>query len=278
LDLVLQLNPVILPGNPTSSCSVSGPIGPAPIGRSALVGVVNGTNVYTDHQIDHTHWERAEVTRMFTHDTTWLYLDPVDDAIYQQYLLNEFASSTGRLVEAEMALAVCDSAGVTSSCNAVLPSCQKESDLTAIYSLLTDKYLTDYPQFNNIDSTWLWDLACSDALTTGAAVYSARAVLTWPFGCVNQDNRNQTAMQAAGDLAEKTLTVYPNPTNDVLNLSSNLSFSQIIIRDVSGKVVFSVQYNDAHFVQLDLNHLSSGMYLVELLGDGYSDQIKLIKQ
>lgn len=215
---------------------------------------------------------------MFIQDSAWLYLDPVDDALFQQFVQNQYAGSTGRFIEAETAIALCDSVGAAVSCNAVLPSCQKETEMTALYSLLAAKYLAEHVLLHESDSTWLWDLACSDALTTGAAVYSARAVLTWPFGCGQFENQNSTIEHEWLVSTEHELSIYPNPTSGNVSVQSEKAIQQLLVNDITGKEVLKVSYQDVHFVQLNLEYLNSGVYLIELAGDGFVKQLKLIKQ
>ncbi len=76
----------------------------------------------------------------------------------------------------------------------------------------------------------------------------------------------------------KTISIYPNPTNTVLNiqLSQNNSNPQLKIVDYSGKLVFSSFLNEKDS-QFDLTFLSSGVYFINLIfEDGEIISSKLI--
>jgi hypothetical protein len=69
---------------------------------------------------------------------------------------------------------------------------------------------------------------------------------------------------------KKTINIYPNPANALLNITSDYAFESITLRNLVGQVVHQVQLNN-HTLQsqLDLSALASGVYLVEVhFGNG----------
>ncbi|RYY72071.1 MAG: T9SS type A sorting domain-containing protein [Chitinophagaceae bacterium] len=74
-----------------------------------------------------------------------------------------------------------------------------------------------------------------------------------------------------------TLTIYPNPSSGILNVSSDkLQDVLIEIYDLNGRMVFS----DKNFntqKTIDIQHLQSGMYLVKLIAEEISYTQKIIK-
>jgi len=68
-------------------------------------------------------------------------------------------------------------------------------------------------------------------------------------------------------------TMYPNPTNGLLNLSANQSF-EVKIFDLNGKLVFNDKLNESQ--QLDLSHLSPGVYLTKISINKVTKTNKLI--
>ena len=76
-------------------------------------------------------------------------------------------------------------------------------------------------------------------------------------------------------IENQVITVYPNPTSDIVNLSGLSSTDKVEIRDLSGRIVFSS--NEA--TTISLNEFSSGIYVVCVYNEVnklvYSD--KLIK-
>lgn len=79
------------------------------------------------------------------------------------------------------------------------------------------------------------------------------------------------------------LKIYPNPANDVINLSSDFASienAKISIFDILGKKVYS---NDALFesvgdASIDISNLKTGVYMVEILKDNKIETRKIIKK
>lgn len=59
--------------------------------------------------------------------------------------------------------------------------------------------------------------------------------------------------------------VYPNPTKSLLNIKTGLNINKVEIYNVNGQKVMQVENNNLN--QIDVNKLSSGMYLINLFQD-----------
>ncbi len=59
---------------------------------------------------------------------------------------------------------------------------------------------------------------------------------------------------------EKTLTIYPNPVNDLLHLEGNIGKGQVNIYDLMGRKVLSVGYQNV----ISVGHLADGLYLLSI--------------
>ena len=67
---------------------------------------------------------------------------------------------------------------------------------------------------------------------------------------------------SVGERANDNATVlYPVPSDNVLNIESNLNAKSVLIIDAQGKEVYSGSYSDT----IDVSMLSSGMYFLQLL-------------
>jgi N-acetylneuraminic acid mutarotase len=72
------------------------------------------------------------------------------------------------------------------------------------------------------------------------------------------------------EIREPITRIYPNPTNDLLNIEISNSGKQgleIEIRDITGKVIYQKKYNNAnaHFTeQFDLSGFTKGIYLIKV--------------
>lgn len=72
-----------------------------------------------------------------------------------------------------------------------------------------------------------------------------------------------------------TTSIYPNPSNGVIEVSSDNDILHIDVLDTFGKVVFSKSVNDFS-TKLDLQGLSAGIYYVKISYSGQSELLKLV--
>jgi len=73
---------------------------------------------------------------------------------------------------------------------------------------------------------------------------------------------------------KESIKVYPNPSNGLVNVIIPYDAS-INVVDISGKTVFAKSFS-AGENQCELNHLSSGMYLMTILGENFNKTEKII--
>ena len=76
-------------------------------------------------------------------------------------------------------------------------------------------------------------------------------------------------------------SVYPNPTTDVLyvNALSTESITQAKIYDLSGKQLLNLSFdNHQAQQQIAVEHLASGMYIIELASEKHTQKTKFIKR
>ncbi|MEJ6491105.1 MAG: T9SS type A sorting domain-containing protein [Flavobacteriales bacterium] len=78
------------------------------------------------------------------------------------------------------------------------------------------------------------------------------------------------------------LSVYPNPTNGELNieLPNNLENAKLMIFNQMGQLVLEETLNSSigKLFTTNINHLSSGIYVVRLLGNNNASESRLIKK
>ncbi|SEM41909.1 Por secretion system C-terminal sorting domain-containing protein [Chryseobacterium taichungense] len=76
--------------------------------------------------------------------------------------------------------------------------------------------------------------------------------------------------------AKNNIKVYPNPFNDVLNISDASNVRNVLVTDLSGRLVKTIANPGS---QLQLGELKQGMYLVTLeMKDGSKQTLKTIKK
>ncbi|PNQ72836.1 RNA-binding protein [Hanstruepera neustonica] len=121
----------------------------------------------------------------------------------------------------------------------------------------------------------------------GTATEIDAVVVHWPSGSVDtvsNPNINEVLVIEEGQtlstesFSSQTIHISPNPTNDILNIetTSNGSFSYAIY-DLSGKQVQTETVLPASN-QININHLSNGIYIMQLTSQNSKTTHKIIKE
>ena len=111
----------------------------------------------------------------------------------------------------------------------------------------------------------------------GTNIYQVEVIS--PYSC-NPDNlkalyhssfSNPVYRYPAGieDKSSNMFHIYPNPTSDNVMIEfPNLDHAdyKLILTDLTGKVIILMNNITEHSIEIDLNDLSTGLYLVELRG------------
>ena len=124
---------------------------------------------------------------------------------------------------------------------------------------------------------------------TALAKEETNGVMIWEIGQDHYDEYSllkaiweemQTGLSEIHTSEETNILVYPNPVASVLNIKNKTSEKAIMyIRDFSGKLVKQVPINTYNKMEINMEDLSPGMYLLHII---YTDSqaqesIKLIK-
>ena len=86
----------------------------------------------------------------------------------------------------------------------------------------------------------------------------------------------ENATLSTTNFSNNTISFYPNPTNDIINVSSSETIERITVYNLLGQEVFSKEINSNDF-KLDINNQASGTYIAKINSKGKSQSIKLIK-
>ena len=80
--------------------------------------------------------------------------------------------------------------------------------------------------------------------------------------------------------AKKQISVYPNPTNGILHLNSeNSLIKEASVFDLLGRQVYSSKFSALNKVDLDLNSLQIGAYMLKVISDsGKTEAMKIMKK
>jgi hypothetical protein len=77
------------------------------------------------------------------------------------------------------------------------------------------------------------------------------------------DNISLSSTTDVIELSKNEVTVYPNPANDVLNVSANGEVSNVVISTLDGKVM-----KTSNESSVDVSNLTSGMYIYQVTVNG----------
>jgi len=85
------------------------------------------------------------------------------------------------------------------------------------------------------------------------------------------------------DVSISEFTMYPNPARDNIKIQSKTSYEEIEVRVVNatGQIVKSFTYSNPSLVEIDVNDLPAGIYLIELIPSQnklHRDSLKFIKE
>ena len=95
-------------------------------------------------------------------------------------------------------------------------------------------------------------------------------------GCLNEDEVLQACIVDVDEVDTESLTIYPNPTSGVLNLTAEEELSIAVVYDYLGRELFRSRIENR---QMDLSHLDNGSYLLHLIGENQTSPqvIKFVK-
>ena len=112
-----------------------------------------------------------------------------------------------------------------------------------------------------------YDIRILDDNTIGQPAWSSAI---WYPGDQSYSNGNAFAIRmnmganvGINESVVNKVSIYPNPTSDVLNISTNSNeLSKLTIKDISGKIVLSQKFNTK--VTISTENYSEGVYLIDV--------------
>ncbi|MGB0886446.1 MAG: T9SS type A sorting domain-containing protein, partial [Chitinophagales bacterium] len=88
-------------------------------------------------------------------------------------------------------------------------------------------------------------------------------------------NCSDSSSVGINDLAFENISVYPNPTNGIINLNVSEELSTIKIMDLTGK---TIKVFNAEAKQLDISNFTAGIYFLEIANAERKSVVKIVKQ
>lgn len=163
------------------------------------------------------------------------------------------------------------------------------SDTIYFTAFLRDQVVDDVIYLKAIrpNGTYLYDWNITVA-TSGSAWYyywsfpvDAVGEWTWEVTFKGQTETTNFTVSETLNLDESSfsqVSVYPNPFNDVLQITSKVPVTKAIVVDVLGKTMTRITNTSEGIQHINLETLSAGLYFLTLEGnDGQQKTIKLLK-
>ncbi|MDG1714726.1 T9SS-dependent M36 family metallopeptidase [Lacinutrix sp.] len=94
----------------------------------------------------------------------------------------------------------------------------------------------------------------------------------------NPTLQNCTSL-SVDEFNESNYSIFPNPTNNVLNINVKKNFGKvnITLTDINGRVVMTQEANLSRSTELNISALQSGMYILTIKGENINTNDKIIK-
>lgn len=154
---------------------------------------------------------------------------------------------------------------------------------------ITIKPGTHFKAGSNVTITATDDIECSDNIVEGDYVNvfcNAQISMKMAGSNSNTASNDENIESFLGNddeikvlnLSDK-ITLYPNPNSGRFEIAfsdSEVKFSEIIIFDMSGKIVFERHNITENIVPVDICHLQKGTYLVQIIHNNNSHTKKIV--
>ena len=238
--------------------------------------VVAGGAIYDTLDIPMKHYLHQFTLSSLKQDPSLENLGTPEDVQYQQYDVAMQNSNTATLLNMQNAFSVEDF-DTASLYIAQLPSLdtllQWNKTVASIWaqSKLQDTVIAV------ADSLTLHSIACMDPLSTGSAVYFARAILDWN-GCLQLpilQARSNNPIPSDDNSSVLNTSIYPNPTNGSFSVNSNREMKEFEIHDLSGKLMHKTTITGTVY---EYNAtLERGVYITTItFADGTNETHKIV--
>jgi hypothetical protein len=135
---------------------------------------------------------------------------------------------------------------------------------------LNSAFIKDTLKWNNIE---IEDIEKSYLKQFSLIKFAYKGINELNFDNLSISNEKQIKNTAGvANLIENRFVVYPNPTDQQLNLtwSTDFKVAQIILTDVLGKKVQTLEVSSQiNSIDLDVSHLAKGTYYINLIDSDF---------
>ena len=137
-------------------------------------------------------------------------------------------------------------------------------------------------------ATYQWVLCPTYSILNGATNQSYTAgfngeyaVIVTQNGCIDTSNCiNVTGVGVDDILDLNSIKISPNPTFGKMQIKSNSNFknASVIIRTVTGEVVYQISYLFGNLFSCDISQYANGIYFIEITEKGKTLRQKILKE
>lgn len=117
--------------------------------------------------------------------------------------------------------------------------------------------------------------------TAGALIEDAQVPVIGQYGGPFLAKFVPRKSSSANDFEKKMFNIYPNPTTDVLNITSTSTdnITGIIIYDITGKMLHEQAFETSNNQQqIDVSQLAKGIYMIEISTSKNTQAVKFLKK
>jgi hypothetical protein len=255
--------------NPSTGLTACGPVVPpisAPLRSAHWEEIVMDSLENVQDSSENRRMSHQKALQHFQAHPSELTLGVPDDITYQQFVIATQASSIGDFCNV-LDLVQQDQISNAQAVNAGI-NCADNIDQNR--KIVNDIYLHSWAmgmrELSPADSATLLQLALSDPVTSGDAVYSARVMLdTFPIIF--------TAARYAYEMPQPesenaSITLYPQPATGKVTIDYLIRPGQqatLIVYALPGQEVLKIALDEGQHHQLDVSQLNNGLYLFAIL-------------
>ena len=131
-------------------------------------------------------------------------------------------------------------------------------------------------------NTYNWDNSLGAGASHNVSPNSTTTyIVTGDDGtCTSNDTITITVTICTGidDVSNNELSIYPNPTNNIINVNGLENANQLTLLDVTGKVVYTNSNITTNNITIDISNASNGLYFLQIKTANGIDSYKVVKQ
>lgn len=142
----------------------------------------------------------------------------------------------------------------------------------------------DFATTGGEDQCLIWEVFAARGLGVNASqgTFSSRTDQVEDFTMPDPSSpslQNCTTLSVDEFNLESQYSIYPNPANNEINISSKKNFGEVVVTltDINGRQVLTQTVELRDFVNINIDALQSGMYILTIKGENIITNDKIIK-